>query len=98
MDFGSTEEQMLLRETAERFVADVCPPAKAKEWDDAHHLPSELFTGFAALGWFELPFPEDQGGGGGGAAELAIIAEALGVASLDVAQCFILTLMGGLVI
>jgi alkylation response protein AidB-like acyl-CoA dehydrogenase len=50
------------------------------------------------MGWFELPFSADQGGGGGGAVELALIAEALGCASLDVAQCFILTLMGGLLI
>ena len=98
MDFGLTEEQALLRETADRFVAGVCPPEKAKAWDEAHHLPVELFDGFAEMGWFELPFPEDQGGGGGGASELAIIADSLGRASLDVAQCFILTLMGALVI
>jgi hypothetical protein len=61
-------------------------------------FPTELFDGFAEMGWFELPFPEAQGGGGGGASELTIIAEALGRASLDVAQCFILTLMGALVI
>jgi alkylation response protein AidB-like acyl-CoA dehydrogenase len=88
----------LLQETANRFVADVCPSERAKQWDEEHHYPAELFTGFAEMGWFELPFPEDQGGGGGGAADLAVIAEALGHASLDVAQCFILTLMGGFVI
>jgi len=98
MDFGRSDEQQLLQETANRFVADVCPPERAKQWDDEHRYPAELFTGFADMGWFELPFPEEQGGGGGGAAELAIIAEALGHASLDVAQCFILTLMGGLLI
>ena len=98
MDFGRSDEQRLLQETADRFVADVCPPERAKQWDDEHHYPAELFTGFADMGWFELPFPQEQGGGGGGAAELALIAEALGRASLDVAQCFILTLMGGLLI
>ncbi|HEX2384335.1 MAG TPA: acyl-CoA dehydrogenase family protein [Acidimicrobiales bacterium] len=98
MDFGLSDEQRLLQETANRFVADVCPSERAKQWDEEHHYPAELFTGFAEMGWFELPFPEDQGGGGGGAADLAVIAEALGHASLDVAQCFILTLMGGFVI
>ncbi|MFI5040888.1 MAG: acyl-CoA dehydrogenase family protein, partial [Acidimicrobiales bacterium] len=82
MDFGLSEELALLRETADRFVSDVCPPELAKEWDDGHHYPAELFRGFADLGWFELPFPVDEGGGGGGAIELAIISEALGRASL----------------
>jgi len=96
--FGLTDEQTMLRETAERFVAEVCPPETAKAWDETHHYPEQLFRGFAELGWFELPFPPEHGGGGGGAVELAILAEALGHASLDVAQCFILTLMGGLVL
>jgi alkylation response protein AidB-like acyl-CoA dehydrogenase len=98
MDFGLNQEQALLQETARRFVADVCPAEKAKEWDEAHHLPTELFRGFADMGWFELPFCDAHGGVGGGAVELAIIAEELGRSSLDVAQCFILTVMGGLVI
>src|SRR5579862_1092643 len=96
MDFGLSETQVLLRETAERFVAETCPPEQAKEWDDAHHYPAELFRSFAELGWFEMAFPVSEGGGGAGAVELSIIAEALGRASLDVAQCFILTLMGGM--
>ena len=98
MDFGLTEEQRLLRETVRRFVDDVCPPEKAKEWDDTHHYPAELFRAFADLGWIGLAFPEESGGAGGGAAELAIITEELGRASLDVAQCFCLTLQAGLVI
>jgi alkylation response protein AidB-like acyl-CoA dehydrogenase len=96
MDFGLSETQALLRDTAERFVAGTCPPERAKEWDDTHHYPEELFRSFAEMGWFELAFPVSEGGGGGGAVELAIIAEALGRASLDVAQCYILTLMGGM--
>src|SRR2546425_5952503 len=96
MDFGLTEEQELLRETAQRFVADVCPPEQAKAWDESNHAPPELFAGFATMGWFELPFPIEAGGGGGGAAELLIVSEELGRASLDIAQCFVLTLMAGL--
>src|SRR5438105_9041678 len=98
MDFGLTEEQELLRETAQRFVADVCPPERAKAWDESHHAPPELFTGFAKMGWFEIPFPIEDGGGGGGAAELLIVSEELGRASLDIAQCFVLTLMAGLLV
>jgi alkylation response protein AidB-like acyl-CoA dehydrogenase len=98
MDFGLTAEQDLLRETARRFVNDVCPPDKAKEWDEQHHYPAELFRAFADLGWTALAFREEDGGGGAGAAELAIITEELGRSSLDVAQCFCLTLQAGLVL
>jgi alkylation response protein AidB-like acyl-CoA dehydrogenase len=98
MEFGLTDEQELLRNTARRFVDDVCPPARAKAWDEAHHYPTELFRGFAELGWIELGFRDEDGGAGGGAAELAIVTEELGRASLDVAQCFCLTLQAGLVL
>jgi alkylation response protein AidB-like acyl-CoA dehydrogenase len=98
MEFGLTDEQLMLRDTARRFVDDVCPPERAKEWDEQHHYPPELFKGFAELGWFEVAFPQADGGGGGGAVELAIVTEELGRASLDVAQCFCLTLQAGLVV
>jgi alkylation response protein AidB-like acyl-CoA dehydrogenase len=98
MDFGLSEEQQLLRDTARTFVSRVCPPEQAKEWDDARHYPPELFKAFADMGWFGLPFAQDDGGGGGDALDLAILAEELGTASLDIAQCFVLTLMAGLVI
>jgi alkylation response protein AidB-like acyl-CoA dehydrogenase len=98
VDFGLTDEQEMLRDTARRFVDDVCPPERAKAWDEAHHYPAELFRGFADLGWIELGFREEDGGAGGGAADLAIVTEELGRASLDVAQCFCLTLQAGLVL
>jgi len=98
VDFGLSDEQQLLQETARRVVDEVCPPARAKEWDEHHHYPAELFRAFADLGWTSLAFPENEGGAGGGAAELAIITEELGRASLDIAQCFCLTLQAGLVL
>lgn len=66
MDFGLTDEQDLLRATARQFVADVCPAEKAKEWDEQSVVPPELFRGMAELGWFSLPFTEEEGGDGGG--------------------------------
>jgi alkylation response protein AidB-like acyl-CoA dehydrogenase len=98
MDYGLNDEQTLLRDVARSFVDRVCPPAVAKQWDDDSTYPPELIDGFAEMGWFGLPLGEDVGGGGGSAIELAILGEELGRASLDVAQCFILTLMAALVI
>lgn len=98
MDFGLTDEQEMLRTTAREFVADVCPPERAKEWDEQSAVPHELFKGMADLGWFSLPFAEEEGGDGGGPLELILIAEELGRASFDVAMCYIGVLIPGITV
>jgi alkylation response protein AidB-like acyl-CoA dehydrogenase len=98
VDFGLTPEQEMLRDTARRFVADVCPAEKAKEWDERSVVPPELFRGMADLGWFALPFAEDEGGDGGGPLELIVIAEELGRASFDVAMCYVGVLIPGITV
>jgi alkylation response protein AidB-like acyl-CoA dehydrogenase len=89
VDFQLSEEQLLLQKTARAFVSRVCPPEKAKEWDDAGVYPEELVRGLIDLGWTGLPFPEEMGGGGGGPLELIVIAEELGRSSLDVSMSYI---------
>jgi alkylation response protein AidB-like acyl-CoA dehydrogenase len=98
VDFGLTDEQEMLRATAREFVADVCPAERAKEWDEQSTVPPELFKGMADLGWFALPFAEEDGGDGGGPLELILIAEELGRASFDVAMCYIGVLIPGLTV
>jgi alkylation response protein AidB-like acyl-CoA dehydrogenase len=98
VDFGLTDEQEMLRATAREFVADVCPPERAKEWDEESAVPPELFKGLAELGWFSLPFAEPDGGDGGGPVELILIAEELGRASFDVAMCYIGVLIPGITV
>jgi alkylation response protein AidB-like acyl-CoA dehydrogenase len=96
VDFGLTDEQQLLQKTARSFVADHCPPSRAKELDDGAGSADELFAAMADMGWFGLPFPEELGGGGGGPLELVILAEELGRASLDIAMSLIGTQIAGL--
>lgn len=98
MDFGFSEEQEMLRATAREFVTDVCPAERAKEWDEESAVPPELFKGMADLGWFSLPFAQEDGGDGGGPVELVLIAEELGRASFDVAMCYIGVLIPGLTV
>jgi alkylation response protein AidB-like acyl-CoA dehydrogenase len=98
VDFGLSDEQALLQQTARSFVAKTCPPEQAKAWDEAGETPAGLFAAMADMGWFGLAFPENVGGGGGGALELVILAEELGRASLDIAMCFVGTLISGLTI
>jgi alkylation response protein AidB-like acyl-CoA dehydrogenase len=98
MDFGLSTEQAALQDVARQFVDRHCPPRQAKEWDETNAYPEELFKSMAEMGWFGLPFPEKAGGADGSPMELAIIAEQLGRASLDVAMCYIGTLIPALTI
>lgn len=98
MDFGLTDEQEMLKKAARDFVSAVCPPEKAKVWDEQEVLPEELLKGYADMGWFAMPFPEKEGGDGGGPMELVLIAEELGRASFDVAMSFIGVLIPGLTV
>jgi len=99
VDFGLSDEHAALQETARLFVDRHCPPWQAKEWDETGTFPEHLIKAMADLGWFALAFPDsDDDGAGGGPAELAIIAEQLGRASLDMAMCFIGTLIPALTI
>lgn len=98
MSFGISDEQELLRWTARSFVAEHCPAERAKAWDDAGEFPSDLWQRMAGMGWFGLPYPAEWGGGGGSVADLCILAEELGHASLDVAMAYVGTFIPGLVI
>jgi alkylation response protein AidB-like acyl-CoA dehydrogenase len=98
VEFGLSDEQEMLRDTARRFVTDVCPAERAKQWDEEGAAPPELFKGLAAMGWFALPFSEDEGGQGGGPFELMLVAEELGRASFDVAMCYAGVLIPGITV
>jgi pimeloyl-CoA dehydrogenase small subunit len=75
MDFDLSEEQRLLKESIDRFVADHQrdPGQHGAAPDDA-----ALWKGFAELGLLAIPFAEDDGGLGGGPVETMIVMEAIG--------------------
>jgi len=98
VEFGLSDEQEMLRDTARQFVTDVCPAERAKEWDEQGAAPPELFKGMADMGWFALPFSEGDGGQGGGPFELMLVAEELGRASFDVAMCYAGVLIPGMTV
>src|SRR5262247_3271565 len=70
VDFGLSDEHAALAATARAFVDRHCPPALAKERDEAGFFPEHLVKAMAEMGWFALAFPgqEDGDGGGGGPA------------------------------
>jgi hypothetical protein len=82
MDFGLSEEQVLLQETVRRFLAARCPTPRVREIMEtppAHD--AELWNGLAELGVPSILVPEVHGGLGQELLDLAIVAEELGYAA-----------------
>lgn len=79
MDFSLTDEQLLLRESVEKYVLDHGGVERHRQLSrtDAGFAP-EAWSVFAELGWLALPFSEDDGGLGGSATDLMVLCEALG--------------------
>ncbi|MCK1547093.1 acyl-CoA dehydrogenase family protein [Bradyrhizobium sp. 147] len=79
MDLNLSDEQRLLRESAERFVAESYDAAHRRTMaSDPLGFSPAIWRQFAELGWLALPLPEEFGGLGGGAVDVGILMEALG--------------------
>ena len=79
MNFEFSEEQNLLREQAQGFLAAKCPlTAVRKILDGADRYDRALWKGIVELGWPATTIPEQYGGLGLGYLELCVIAEELG--------------------
>ncbi|PKM29452.1 MAG: pimeloyl-CoA dehydrogenase small subunit [Gammaproteobacteria bacterium HGW-Gammaproteobacteria-11] len=79
MDFKLTEEQQMLKETAERLVRDVYTFDKRMEFSDSEAGFSTAFwQQMGELGLTAIPFPEELGGFGGTGIETMLIMEQLG--------------------
>lgn len=79
MNFEFSEDQNMLRDQAQRFLAEHCPPATVRKVleSDADH-DAALWQRIAEMGWTATAIPEDLGGLGLGHLELCVIAEELG--------------------
>jgi pimeloyl-CoA dehydrogenase small subunit len=79
MDFSFTEEQVLLRNSVQRFIQDrySFDARKAIIASDVG-FSRENWRAFAELGLLAAPFAEEYGGFGGGAIETMIIMEEFG--------------------
>jgi len=79
MDLTLSDEQRLLRESAERFVAEVFTADHRRRMaNDPLGYSRDVWKQFAELGWLALPIAESHGGLGGGAMETSILMEAFG--------------------
>ncbi len=83
MEFGLSESQQILKDTARKFFAGECPVAEVRrlmETDTAHD--PALWQKMAAQGFTGIIFPEEFGGMGLGVVELALLMEEAGYALL----------------
>ncbi|HVN64788.1 MAG TPA: acyl-CoA dehydrogenase family protein, partial [Candidatus Binataceae bacterium] len=83
MDFGLSDEQKQLKESARAFLTDECPTAAVRKTmgsDDGY--PRELYAEIAKLGWNGIAVPEKFGGAGLGMLDLAMILEEAGYAAM----------------
>jgi alkylation response protein AidB-like acyl-CoA dehydrogenase len=80
MDFGLTDEQQAIKETAHQMLAARCPLAKVREAAEARTYDDSLWAEIRELGWPGIAVAEEHGGQGLGIVELAILCEELGYA------------------
>jgi alkylation response protein AidB-like acyl-CoA dehydrogenase len=79
MDLTPSDEQRLLRESADRFVGETyTADHRRKVANEPLGFSADIWKQFADLGWLALPIAETHGGLGGGAIEIGILMEAFG--------------------
>lgn len=79
MDLTLSDEQRLLRESADRFVGETyTSDHRRKTAAEPNGFSAANWKQFAELGWLALPIAEEHGGLGGGAVEIGILMEAFG--------------------
>lgn len=74
--FGLTEDQIAIQETARKFTADMITPFAA-EWDEKHHYPVDVWKAAGELGFGAIYVSEESGGTGLGRLDAALIMEAM---------------------
>ncbi|CDZ43635.1 acyl-CoA dehydrogenase family protein [Neorhizobium galegae] len=98
MDLNYSDEQLLLKESAERFLKDRYDFEKRNKIVASETgFDAGIWSEMADLGWLALPFAEENGGLGGGAVEISLIMEAIGRALVVEPYLASIILAGGLV-
>ncbi len=83
MDFGLSDEQRQLRDSAREFLTNECSPAYVrKTMADEAGAARELYAAIAGLGWNGLIVPERYGGAGLGVLDMAVLLAETGYAAM----------------
>lgn len=84
MDFGFTDEQREIKDTARQFLADRFKPEVVRELAEAGRYDDALWQEICELGWPGIAVAADDGGQDLGMVELAILCEEIGYACAPV--------------
>jgi alkylation response protein AidB-like acyl-CoA dehydrogenase len=92
LDFGFSEEQEMLRQSARGLLEKECPSTLVRRlMEDERGHDVELWQKFAELGWLGLVIPEEHGGSGLSFVDLVLVLEEMG--SVVLPSPFIWTVM-----
>ena len=83
MDFGLTEEQVVLRDSVRRMMDRHATPEYIRRLDRNQAYPYDLYDQWVEMGLLRLPFPEAYGGLDGSAIDMVLVAEELAAKSFD---------------
>ncbi|MAF49597.1 MAG: acyl-CoA dehydrogenase family protein [Rhodospirillales bacterium] len=98
MDFTLSEEQQLLKNSAERYVErDYGFERRRDIIAGADGFGRETWAQMAELGWLGLPFAEEDGGFGGTPVETMVVMEAIGRGLMVEPYLTTVVLAGGLI-
>jgi alkylation response protein AidB-like acyl-CoA dehydrogenase len=79
VNFSLSEEQVLLRDSVDKYVRERCDVERHRTLSRTEPgFDPGAWRQFAELGWLAVPFSEALGGIGGGATDLMVMTEALG--------------------
>lgn len=79
MDFGLSEEQVMLKKSAREFLDKECPKSLVRKMiDDERGYSADLWKQMADLGWQGLAIPERFGGVGSSFLDLTVLLEEMG--------------------
>ncbi len=79
MDFGFSEEQEMLRQSARGLLEKECPTSIVRKlMEDARGYDPELWKKIGGLGWHGLVMPEEFGGAGLTYIDLTVVLEEIG--------------------
>lgn len=91
-------EQTILRDSAERFLAERYSYRRFREIVESKNgSDADTWRSFAELGWLGMPFSVEDGGSGAGAVETAILMEAFGKNLVPQPYWATVVLCGGLI-
>lgn len=88
-------DQAVLLAAARKFGAEVLTQDLARQVDDEHRFPAEVYSQMAGLGWLGIPFPEEYGGGGGDLLTMLLLLESLSTSMFAAGNIYFRNVVNG---